>query len=127
MLKDQVLYDRLDLMVRIFKLKVDALLNDVLTNKIFGECEAHTYTIEFQKRGAPHIHFLFWIKDFVESPENIDQYISAEIPDPKKQPELYELVCTKMLHGPCGCVNPNLMCMKDKKRRMFKKLSTCLV
>ena len=46
---------------------------------IFGECDAHVAVIEFQKRGAPHCHMLIWLKDFVMTPQNIDNVISANI------------------------------------------------
>jgi hypothetical protein len=37
-----------------------------------------------------------------------DSILSAEIPDQKKDPELYELVTT--IHGPCGDLNPHAFC-----------------
>ena len=48
-----------DLVARVFKLKFKELLNDILKKNIFGKVVAHTYVIEFQKRGLPHAHMLF--------------------------------------------------------------------
>ncbi|WVZ62998.1 hypothetical protein U9M48_012680, partial [Paspalum notatum var. saurae] len=40
------------------------------------------YTIEFQKRGLPHVHILVWLEGNIEDPRPsfIDSIISAEIP-----------------------------------------------
>ena len=45
--------------------------------------------------------------------EHIDKHISAEIPDPNEDPELYKLVSDFMMHGPCGVDDPNQACMDD--------------
>ena len=37
----------------------------------------------------------------------------AEIPDPSVDPELYQIVMSNMVHGPCGCINLNSPCMQD--------------
>ena len=58
--------------------------------------------IEFKKRGAPHCHILIWIENFDNKPQNIDNVISAEIPNNEYDPELYQLVMDKMIHGPCN-------------------------
>lgn len=47
------------------------------------------------------------------TPEFIDSYISAEIPDPNVDPLGYALVAEHMIHGPCGHDNPNSPCMKN--------------
>ncbi|CAH9094355.1 unnamed protein product [Cuscuta europaea] len=43
--------DHPDIKCRIFKMKLDGLINDFCRNKIFGAVKAVIYTIEFQKRG----------------------------------------------------------------------------
>ena len=40
--------DRPDLIARIFKLKLKALLEDILKHHILGKCVAHIHVIEFQ-------------------------------------------------------------------------------
>ena len=39
--------------------------------------------------------------------------MSAEIPDRNVDPELYHLVETFMVHGPCGALDPNCPCMNE--------------
>lgn len=50
--------DRCDLVVRVFKAKLDNLKHQLFKKHILGVVAAHVYVIEFQKRGLPHAHFL---------------------------------------------------------------------
>jgi hypothetical protein len=52
--------------------------------------------IEFQKRGLPHSHMLFWLKKKYKccTATDIDSIICAEIPDKNSDSELYEIVTT---------------------------------
>ncbi|XP_035211307.1 uncharacterized protein LOC118185544 [Stegodyphus dumicola] len=72
------------------------------------------YTIEWQKRGLPHVHLLVWLVNKIR-PNQIDRVISAELPDKDEDPILYEIVKKHMVHGPCGTLNPNSPCMRDSK------------
>ena len=73
------------------------------------------YTIEFQKRGLPHCHTLLWVtKPYkITSPKQVDNVISAEIPDAKHYPNLYKIVTELMMHGPCGHAKRNAPCMAN--------------
>lgn len=75
------------------------------------------YTIEFQKRGLPHVHIIVWLAeaDKCHTAEDIDLIISAEIPDRETDPLAYEAVSQYMIHGPCGPCNQNSPCMKNNK------------
>ena len=74
-------------------------------------------TIEFQKRGLPHAHILIWQTGCNGEPSTafVDQFISAELPDPNEDPLGFVLVQEFMMHGPCGELDPNCPCMKDGK------------
>ena len=77
----------------------------ITKDKIFGEVSAYVYTIDWQKRGLPHMHLLAWLSANSRiRTDDIDCLISAEIADPDEDPELHRLVLAHMIHGPCGNV-----------------------
>lgn len=75
------------------------------------------YTIEFQKKGLSHAYIFIFLhpSNKYPRPEDIDKIISAEVPDPLKNPKSYNLVKAHMVHGPCGLENLNSPCMKYMK------------
>nr|XP_043633530.1 uncharacterized protein LOC122604724 [Erigeron canadensis] len=105
--------DRPDIIARMFKIKLDEIINDFVKEKFFGEVQAVIYTVEFQKRGLPHAHICLFLAATNKFPRatDVDKYISVEIPNEKEDPELYALVKQFMMHGPCGDDNPNCPCM----------------
>ncbi|XP_074278200.1 uncharacterized protein LOC141601796 [Silene latifolia] len=94
--------DRPNILSRIFKIKLEELMIDLKERHIFG-----------RKRGLPHAHILLFLHREDKFPEaaDIDKIISAEIPDPVKNHVLHAVVCTHMIHGPCGTVKPRSPCM----------------
>ncbi|XP_065679039.1 uncharacterized protein LOC136093741 [Hydra vulgaris] len=111
----QTAIDRPDLVTRVFKLKLKNLLNDMIKHAVLGKVVTHVQVIEFQKRGLPHAHILLHLAndDKLETSQDINNLICAEIPDPIVNRELYDIIKTCMIHGPCGILNPNSPCMKD--------------
>ncbi|XP_058786723.1 uncharacterized protein LOC131661242 [Vicia villosa] len=109
--------DRPDIICRVFKMKFDELLSDLTKKSVMGKVLAYMYTIEFQKRGLPHAHIIIFLHPTSKYPnaEDIDKIISAEIPDENSDHELYNLVKSHMIHGPCGRLNLNAPCTRDGK------------
>lgn len=106
--------DRHDITARVFKQKLKALMDFVVKYHIFGDVRCWMYTVEWQKRGLPHAHILLWMVEKIR-PDEIDAIICAEIPDPEADPQLYEVVTTNMIHGPCGDHNRKSPCMIENK------------
>ncbi|KAK9065016.1 hypothetical protein SSX86_016399 [Deinandra increscens subsp. villosa] len=103
------------IVARVFQMKVDAFIAFLKEEKPFGVVAADLYTIEFQKRGLPHCHTLLWVTEpfKIRTPEQIDDFISAEIPDKDLEPILHRLVSETMIHGPCGLLNSGATCMQN--------------
>lgn len=106
-----------DLYARVFNLKCKALIKDLTVNKALGEVVAYTYSIEWQKRGMPHMHLLLTVReeDKPRTSEQVDRVVWARIPATDENPALRQLVEKYMIHGPCGTTDPNRTCMIDGK------------
>lgn len=109
LLPRQTSCDRHDITARKLKTLIDLLTKQ----KVFGEARCWMYSVEWQKRGLPHAHLL-WLVEKIR-PVQIDDIISAEIPDPQIDPELYDVVTSNMVHGPCIEHNPESPCMAGNK------------
>uniref|UniRef100_I1QF23 ATP-dependent DNA helicase n=2 Tax=Oryza glaberrima TaxID=4538 RepID=I1QF23_ORYGL len=111
--------DRPDLVVRVFRAKLEDLKKQLFEKHILGKVIAHVYVVEFQKRGLPHAHFLLIMSSRYKltSADQYDRIVSAELPDKKKYRELYDMVVKHMMHGPCGPLNGKCQCMRDGKCR----------
>ncbi|KAL6180848.1 hypothetical protein ACLB2K_047507 [Fragaria x ananassa] len=114
LLQGQVPQDRPDLVTRVFHAKLEQLKEDVIKKGVLGKVAAHAFVVEFQKRGLPHVHMLIMLEpnDKLNNPDEYDRIVKAEIPDQNEEPRLYDAVCTHMIHGPCGPLNPRQSCMK---------------
>ena len=53
------------------------------------------------------------------TPDDINNIISAEIPSENNDRQLYHLVKTHMIHGPCGLANQSSPFMKNRKCSKF--------
>ncbi|CAE1297012.1 unnamed protein product [Acanthosepion pharaonis] len=121
---------RPDLIARVFRLQLLKLMDLILKGQVFGRAKCHMYTVEWQKRGLPHAHILLWLNDKVDA-NKIDDFISAEIPDPALEPLLHEIIKKKMIHGPCSvnyekrsCWSSGPTCAKGYPRKFISETQT---
>ncbi|GBM46501.1 hypothetical protein AVEN_66190-1 [Araneus ventricosus] len=107
--------DRPDIIIRVFNMKLKELLEDICKHGIFGTVLTYIYVIEFQKRGLPHAHILLTLDSErkTRTKDDIDKFVSAELPDPCTDLRLFQIVTKCMVHGPCGTINRNSPCMRD--------------
>ena len=104
--------DRPDIVTRVFHAKQQALLKKIHAG-YFGKVAGFVYTIEYQKRGLPHMHLLIFLEEEwkIRTPEQVDALISAQLPDPNVHPQLHSTMSKYMLHGPCSpqrCIENNV-------------------
>ena len=98
---------------RVWEMKLQAILKDIVKKQAFGKVAGYVFTIEWQKRGLPHAHILLILapEDKLKTPADVDRFISAQLPDDNDP--LYDYVKRNMMHGPCGHHNPNAPCMRS--------------
>jgi hypothetical protein len=105
-------------------MKLSGLMTDLIQKHVLGKVAAHVYTIEYQKRGLVHAHILLIMEDNdkPKTPELIDRVVFAELPDRIRNPDLFAVIQQHNIHGPCGAMNLNSVCMdgKGKDRRCTK-------
>lgn len=110
---------------RMFDHRVQAFIKDVILSTLhpIGHVIDYFYRVEFQQRGWPHIHCLFWIKHaplYGKSPTNeveafINKYVSCRMPSAAAEPLLHEKVSQLQIHSK----NHSRSCQKGKKSCRF--------
>ncbi|CAN1147166.1 ATP-dependent DNA helicase PIF1 [Linum perenne] len=113
--------DKPMLVARVFRMRLALLKEDLTKKRYFGRCIANMQTVEFQKRGLPHVHMILWLAepDKMTTSDLVDKHISAELPNPTIDPVGYAAVTKFMLHGPCGDARPSSPCMKENRCSKF--------
>ena len=93
--------NRPNLVARFFRERVRIQIKKIKDGYV-GQYFALVGTIEFQKQGLPHVHLLILLLPDakIQSAFQVDQIISAQIPDPITHPHLHALVTKLMVHGP---------------------------
>ena len=100
LLPNQNASNRPDLTARVFHIKLQELLKDLITNHWFGKVVAYVYVIKFQKHGLPHAHILLILasENKIYSIEKYDSIVSAEIPDSTVYLLAYKTVKSCIIH-----------------------------
>nr|GEY96465.1 uncharacterized protein [Tanacetum cinerariifolium] len=105
--------DRPDLVLRVFRAKLEDLKDQLFKRHVLGVVGSHVYVIKFQKHHLPHAHFLLIMRanHKMSNPYQYDKIMCSKIPDPTRHPVMHELVKKHMMHGPCGSLRNNSPCM----------------
>jgi hypothetical protein len=61
----------------IFKIKLSALTNFIPKHQILGKVSIFGWRIEYQKRGLPHSHILFWTDFDTQDIDAVDVMINV--------------------------------------------------
>ena len=87
------------------------MLKEIKTKDILGRYLGCVWTIEYQKRGLPHMHLLLFLhlENRFLSAERINEIISAELPNPMQHPDviLLQVITSVIVYSPCGIHAPN--------------------
>ena len=94
---------------RIFDRRFHVFLKDVILSDAnpIGKVKDYFYRVEFQLRGSPHTHCLFWIEDAPvlnddtddKVVEFIDKYVSCNLPAKEVDDELNEIISNVQMHS----------------------------
>ena len=92
-------------------------MKDIDGGGLLGEKVAHVFTIEFQKRGLPHMHLLIFLEgqDKIKTRVQVNRVVSAEFSDAVQDPSFYDTIKNCMIYGPCSVRNPFAPCMDKGK------------
>ncbi|XP_044191600.1 LOW QUALITY PROTEIN: uncharacterized protein LOC122969723, partial [Thunnus albacares] len=106
---------------RMFDYRWHCFLNEVLMSpsQPIGKIIDHFYRVEFQQRGSPHVHCLFWIEGAPQIDKNtdeevvefIDKYVTCELPS--DDDTLLDIVSSVQTHS------------KRHSKSCRKKKTTC--
>ena len=99
----------------------------ILESDCLGKVEHWFYRIEYQSRGTPHFHCLYWIKDAPIVGQSSDEavmkfisdHITCEFPSISENAELHNLVSSYQCHK-CGNY-----CLKAKKSKKGTFCKSC--
>ena len=95
--------NRADIVRKVFEMKKKYLLYLLIDKEVFGKVAAYTWSVEYQKRGLPHIHLIIILDEAsrLKTVQGYDKFISAQIPNPETDKDLYNLVTQLMIHNNC--------------------------
>ena len=99
----------MDIVNRVFVQKFDALVDEIVGQRLFGPVQSHVHQIELLPRTLPRADMLIVLGSTPLTPQLIDAIVCAEVPNPTTQPELHNVVSKFMLHKPCDSA-PNARC-----------------
>ena len=107
--KSRVLKSNPVTVARMFNHRFHIFLRDVILSpaKPIGQVIDYFYRVEFQQRGSPHMHCLFWVKDAPKLSEDdpsavcdfIDRYVTCKLPSKSDDSELHDIVRSVQQHS----------------------------
>ncbi|XP_044019515.1 uncharacterized protein LOC122859897 [Aphidius gifuensis] len=101
LLPGQIASDRPDIVSKVFDIKKNELITVIKKQQLFGKVPAFVYVVKYQKRGLLHVHLLVTLNsnDKMTTPEKVNKFIVAEIPNSNVNPILHNIVIENMIHG----------------------------
>ncbi|XP_048251539.1 uncharacterized protein LOC125379306 [Haliotis rufescens] len=94
---------------RMFDQRFHCFLKEVIMSPAepIGKIKDYFYRVEFQHRGSPHTHCLFWVENAPKIDKDndetvkcfIDRYITCEMPSVENDEELFDIVNSVQKHS----------------------------
>ena len=107
--KSKVLKSNPVTVARMFDHRFHIFLRQVILSSAnpIGRVTDYFYRVEFQQRGSPHMHCLFWVQNAPKLSDDgceavcdfIDQYVTCKLPFKSDDPELNEIVSSVQQHS----------------------------
>ena len=107
--KSEILRNNPVTVARMFEHRFHVFLRDVIMSpsEPIGKVVDYFQRVEFQQRGSPHMHCLFWIDGAPKLDQDgeiavckfIDRYVTCEIPSENEDPELRKIVLDVQQHS----------------------------
>ena len=107
--KSEVLKTNPVTVARMFDHRFHTFLREVILSNAnpIGTVKDYFYRVEFQQRGSPHMHCLFWVKDAPKIDVHghdavclfIDQYVTCALPSESEDSELHNIVKNVQQHS----------------------------
>lgn len=81
--------DRSDIIARVFHMKLKQLIFLIEKKQIFGRVIGRVHTIEFQKRGLPHVHLIVILhpEDRAKEANDVETMLMSHFENPEKKDE----------------------------------------
>lgn len=105
--KSRLLKSNPVIVARMFEHRFHIFLHEVILSPLnpIGKIKDYFYRVEFQRRGSPHVHWLFWVEDAPKLLEDgkqavcdfIDKYVTCSIP--LQDEELHQTVLQVQQHS----------------------------
>ena len=94
------------LVVRHFQYRVLIFFKTIILNGPLGKTNYYTICVEIQIRGSPHVDSFIWILNSPKLTQSnteeytswVDNIIRTDLPDPRSEPNLFEIVKTYQIH-----------------------------
>ena len=107
--KSKILKSNPVTVARMFDHRFRIFLREVILSPAnpIGYVNDFFFRVEFQQRGSPHVHCLFWVKDAPKLDKDgedavcdfIDQYVTCKLPSKIDNPELHDIVNSVQQHS----------------------------
>lgn len=107
--KSKLLKSNPVIVARMFERRFHVFLHEIILSPAepIGKIQEYFYRVEFQQRGSPHVHCMFWVQNAPNLVQDgkqtvcdfIDKYITCSIPSEEEDFKLHNAVLQVQQHS----------------------------